>query len=82
MNNWINIKDKLPNHMETVLALHEKGNQIVMIFVSHRLMNKKLKLNNLPTNSDENGYSFSSQEISGNTLKGITHWMPLPELPR
>jgi hypothetical protein len=31
---------------------------------------------------DTSPYSFCSQEVRGNTLNGVTHWMPLPEMPK
>jgi Protein of unknown function (DUF551) len=83
MNEWINIKDKLPNHHETILARTTKG-FCVCVFVDTNEMNKTLRANGYPEeqwNANTKPYSFCSQEIRGNVLNGVTHWMPLPSPP-
>jgi hypothetical protein len=81
--NWINVKDRLPKHHQTILGSTPKG-QCVCVFVDTIEMNKTLRANGYPEEQWEPGkkpYSFCSQEIKGNVLNGVTHWMPLPEPP-
>lgn len=84
MNNWISIKNKLPNHNEIILATTGKG-YIVSVFIDTIEMNKLLKSKGFPeesVNSDERSYLFCSQERRDFALNGVTHWMPLPAPPK
>ncbi len=67
MIEWISVKDRLPSHLETILAFTPKG-QCVCIFVDSIKMNKH--------------YYFCSQETKMHTLNGVTHWRQLPEQPK
>lgn len=79
MNNWISVKDKLPEHGKTVLIYCING-QAVCIFIDTLKMNLELYSRGLPTDGSNIPYRFCSQEIEGNVVNGVTHWMPLPEL--
>lgn len=82
--NWISVNEKLPKHHETVLAFTRKG-QCVCIFVDTIEMNKQLRSKGYPEEQwDQNKkpFSFCSQEIKGNVLGGVSHWMYLPENPK
>ena len=74
MNKWISVKDKLPDL-----------NQRVLIYVNSNLNSK--------FNSIEIGYPedcqyedikiiWNHQDFCSWTDKEVTHWMPLPELPK
>jgi hypothetical protein len=78
--NWINIKDGLPKHYITVLAYSPKG-QCVCVFIDTVEMNKELLFRGFPIDQSNTPYRFCSQEIKGNILNGVTHWMPLPNPP-
>jgi uncharacterized protein DUF551 len=85
MNEWINPKDRLPNHNETILVVTNKGGYCVSIFVDTIEMNKVLGSKGFPEElwkPDEKPYSFCSQERNGMILNGVTHWMHLPEKPK
>jgi hypothetical protein len=79
--NWINIKDRLPKHEQTVLAKSNKG-YCVVIFINSIDMNKQLLKNgygNECVNTDKHPFYFLSQEIKRHTLNDVTHWMELSE---
>lgn len=83
MNKWISVKERLPEHDEKILVYAKKG-QVVCIFVDTIEMNKQLRAKGYPEEQwdiNKKPYSFCSQEISGNVLNNVTHWMPLPERP-
>lgn len=83
MSEWIWVEDELPKHQESVLGYTDKG-QCVCIFIDTKEMNKKLTENGYSHeawNEQTKPYSFASQERHGLILNGVTHWMPLPEMP-
>jgi len=80
---WFSITDKLPKHGDKVLAVTNKLDIVVVFFVSNDELIKKLKDNGIsPKLTPKGGYSFASQETPGNVLNGVTHWAPLPNLPK
>lgn len=82
MPHWIDINDQLPNHRQNILVYTIKKAQVVVIFIDNVKMAAFLKEQNVPIEMPRaTGYSFCSQEVSGNELHGITHWMPLPDEP-
>ena len=81
MNEWISVKDKLPEHYSTVLVITDKGAQAVVIFLNDKHTTAFLNSFGINVPDDYRGHGFCSQEIRGKCLNGITHWMPLPEMP-
>jgi hypothetical protein len=81
MSDWISVKDKLPKHMQHVLALHKDGAMYVLRFTITKEVNNLLEKHgfNPKKNPSEHPYDFSSQEIDGMCLANVTHWMPLPK---
>lgn len=76
---WISVKEKLPEHDESILVYTKKGH-CVCVFVDTKKMNANLKLRGYKEecwDEIEKPYSFCSQEIRGFILNGVTHWMPL-----
>lgn len=76
MTNWISVKDKLPEHKETILCYSPKGH-VVCVFIDSKIMNKELIESGYPeeqVNLDKNPYYFCSQEIKMYTLNNVTHW--------
>ena len=81
--NWIDIKESRPVHHETVLALSPKG-YCVVVFVDSEKMNDELMRSPYAhecVDISKRPYFFASQEIKGNTMNEVTHWMSLPERP-
>lgn len=73
---WICIKNKLPNHNETILVSSLSG-FAVCIFLDSIKTNKELKSNGFLGNGIDvkmNPYNFCSQEIKGHVLNNVTHW--------
>lgn len=81
MTKWISVKDRLPKHGETVLAVNKKRGKCVLIFIDLSIMKRELECKGIMAPDNNGGYSFCSQEIQGNVLNDVTHWMPLPESP-
>lgn len=84
---WINVKDRLPEHMDKVLVCNSVGMQVVVVFLDQEKFNKELissgiNIDDIPISNVEITYMFCSQEIKGNHLIDVSHWMPLPELPK
>lgn len=80
MNKWINIKDKLPEHYEAVLAFNNKGGFCVCIFIDGAKMNEELIKNGHGhecVDIQKRPYYFCSQEIKGHTLNNVTYWQYL-----
>lgn len=81
--NWINIKERLPRHLEHVLV-HAKGAYAVVIFADSIEVKKtleKIEVSVDPFELEGIPFVFCSQEKLGSTVNGVTHWMPLPESP-
>lgn len=83
-NKWINVKDKLPDHMDSVLVFTNKRQQTVCLFLATKKVSEVLLRNgHIPTTDcEKEPYSFASIEVQGNCLNGVTHWMKLPEGPK
>ena len=76
---WINVKDKLPKHQETVLVSSSKG-FCVVVFIDSVKMNEELMLTTYAhecVDVSKHPYYFCSQEVKGCTLNGVTHWCNL-----
>jgi hypothetical protein len=67
MNNWISVKDRLPEEKEAVLVTD--GTDMSVGCLYHKQFEPE---NVIPT------YDMSCVEFD---LGNITHWMPLPEPP-
>jgi len=81
---WISVKERLPNHDETILVCTPTG-QAVCVFVDSIKMNEVLRKKGYPgecVDTTKNPYYFCSQETKQHTLNGVSHWMPLPEPPK
>jgi hypothetical protein len=77
--NWINIKEKRPNHKDTVLARSPKG-FCVVVFIDSKIMNADLMKTpyaNECVDIKKHPYYFVSQEIKQHTLDNVTHWLEL-----
>ncbi len=73
---WINVKNELPNHQQTVLARSIKG-YCVVVFIDSKKMNDELSKTphaNEQVNIQKNPYYFVSQERNRHTLDNVTHW--------
>jgi hypothetical protein len=84
MNEWISVKDKLPNHHNIILVYYKKGIGVTN-FVDSIKMNETLWRNGYGDEAvdiKKNPYFFVSQEVRQHTFNDITHWMPLPEMPK
>lgn len=80
---WYTVKEREPKHYQTVLA-HSKSGYCVCIYVHGEEVFKKLMMAGFPfpiAEIDRKKNQFCSQEIQGNVLNGVTHWMPLPDKP-
>ena len=84
MMKWVRIEDERPKHRQTVLAYSLKG-ICVCVFIDSLKMNIELCEKGYPeeqVDTKQIPYYFCSQEIKGNTLNGVTHWMKDLELPK
>ena len=74
-NNWISVKDKLPEHMQTVIAI------IIVDFVENEEVFRTLRMHDIPIpDIQREGYAFCSRENRSNELNNVTHWMPVTVL--
>jgi|KBSMisStandDraft_5_1062788.scaffolds.fasta_scaffold63114_5 hypothetical protein len=64
--NWIDVYDKLPESLEEILFTDGDS-----VYKGYRFR---------PSNSDFEWDSWYS--ITETRIEGVTHWMPLPELPK
>jgi hypothetical protein len=65
--NWISVKDRLPEHLDKVLVTFEDSDNILMASFSAQF--------------DEFAvYWADGRKVPSHTV--ITHWMPLPEPPK
>lgn len=80
--NWINVKDKLPNHQQIVLCYAKtksgKYGFGIATFIDCIKMNQELM--NTPYSYEcidiiKHPYYFVSQEIKGFTFNNVTYWM-------
>lgn len=86
MTEWISVEDRLPNlHDESfetddeiiyyeisdpVLVVYNYNDQIVAMYEKDK-------------DEDEDGnYVFEGWMANGDNLHSVTHWMPLPQLPK
>lgn len=77
--NWVNVKERLPEHHETILAFSPQG-FCVVVFVDSRHVNENLAKHgylNECVDLEKNPYYFCSQERKGHTLADVTHWANL-----
>lgn len=79
---WISIKDRLPEHEQHVLSINNRKVCCVVIFIDNKRMSIKLEARGIKIpEGQKTGSAFCSQEIKGNVLNNVTHWMPLPIPP-
>ncbi len=86
--NWINVKNKLPDHNQIVLVFAKTMRGIngygVATFVDSVKMNESLSKGPYAHECVDvslNPYYFVSQEVKQHTFNNVSHWMPLPEEP-
>jgi len=85
MNNWISVKDRLP----------EFGNLVLVFGIMEGVLVPSVYIGMLSDNAENNYYDNTQpmklwqawervgyDHILLNNPKGITHWMPLPESPK
>ena len=84
MNEWISIKNSLPNHHQIVLVFAKNesgyGGYGVAVFVDSEKMNESLKKTpyaNECVDVNKNPYYFVSQEVKQHTFKNVSHWSNL-----
>lgn len=89
MNEWISVKDRLPNHQQIILVFAKTLRGVngygVATFIYSIKMNEELRKTpyaNECVDVDKHPYYFVSQEVRQHTFKNVTHWMPLPEPPK
>jgi hypothetical protein len=83
MREWINVKDKLPDHHSIVLVCSKKGIGVAT-FVESLKMNEtlwKTGYGNEAVDVKKNPYFFASQEVKQHTFNNVEYWMELPERP-
>lgn len=72
-NEWISVKDDLPEHLETVLV--HIGNKFGCFKIATGCCIRQFKI--------EWQVHFDDNESAGHYISEyITHWMPLPEPPK
>jgi Protein of unknown function (DUF551) len=79
--NWIDIRDRWPNHLKTVLVRSNKG-FCVVVFINSLNMNEELCKTQYAhecVDLEKHPYYFVSQEAKRNTLENVTHWCELEE---
>ncbi len=69
MDNWISLEDRMPAHQQFFLAVGTSGQMMVLRCDLHQ-------------NGDHLiDYVFMHPDLT-HQVKGVTHWMPLPEPPK
>jgi len=68
-NGWISVKDRLPEHNQFVLASDKNGNMMVV----------RCDINRNGENLID--YVFMMTDLTRQVI-GVSHWMPLPEMPK
>jgi len=97
MNDWISVKDKLPNDNQYVLGIHTRGtwrdsddpvkvNYVVLKFERGKDMSNP-KIGDAITSNDKNGnnlvpYGWNTFGPDHFFGQDISHWMPLPDKPK
>lgn len=71
-NAWISVKERLPNHRQKVLFCTKSDVQKAIYM--HRMTNEHGDFSEVFLSTDGGHYELETQII--------THWMPLPELPK
>ncbi len=85
---WINVKDRLPNHQQIILVFAKTQRGVngygVATFVDSIRMNEELSNGpyaNECVDVNKHPYYFVSQEVRQHTFNNVSHWMPLPSPP-
>ena len=79
--NWINIKNRWPEHHKTVLACTPKG-FCVVVFINSKNMNEELSKTQYAhecVDIEKHPYYFMSHEIKRHSLDNVTHWCEIEE---
>ena len=75
---WFSVKEKLPKHLEVVLANNISNKFVAAIFIDREMAKKELSNAgfDVPDEFMNDGllYNFCSLEIKGNVFNDITHW--------
>lgn len=80
-NNWISVKDKLPKHMQTVIAINNNNELVVVDFVYGEEVFRTLIMHGIHVpDSERKADAFCSRENRANVLNNVTHWMPVDVL--
>jgi hypothetical protein len=86
MSKWISLSQGLPSHGDRVLAISKNYLYSVCVFLEKDKVIQDLKNAGIKPSKEPpehmTAFDFCSQEIPGNVLRNVTHWMILPELPR
>ena len=69
MSEWISVKEKLPDHLQIVLAIN-LNDTMAVVRCDHHVNGSKLI-----------DYVFMWPDLRFQFMN-ITHWMPLPEPPK
>jgi len=77
MTHWYSVHEKMPTHLQKVIALTKNGHQHIVIFLEEKsfrdgLEEKGINTKNNPFIRNE----FCSTEIAGNVLKDVIYLHP------
>lgn len=82
LNNWISVKDRLPEIEEQVLVYGRPSLQTCR-FVEPAMLKRRRIYGSIPI-ADEfwwKGYDIIGYDGEVDEIVEVTHWMPLPEPP-
>ncbi len=75
VDNWFSVKDKLPQHKETVLVMSNPDCFVVCVFLKSKEVKEELIEKGIVFDTDDPRlYNFASQEVRGHVLNDVTHW--------
>jgi|SRR5579872_1002360 hypothetical protein len=86
-NEWISVKDRLPNNNVRILSFDGKGSIYDTLYINKKffIFNFSAKPIYINDNLQFTGVANTEEDLNfeyGFRLKKITHWMPLPEPPK
>ena len=89
MNNWISVKDRLPEEIDDYAISQEDKNYIIFNYINDWGNRRETAIGYMKYeyNSDESSkiseipIFISFEQVDRIKLEHVTHWMPLPEPP-
>ena len=89
MTRWISVKEKLPHHQQIILVFAKTQRGVngygVATFVDSVKMNEELSKTPYVhecVDTIKHPHYFVSQEIKQHTFNNVSHWQPLPDVPK